>query len=865
MPLNPYEHEKVAHFRHCVRLESKAQDYRFLHATIESQGTSGTIDALTWDEISARGLQYDGTWFWIYPAASSPGITEGAHYIASAMCMQDQMDTKQCCHNITAAHDPGVEFSLRADNLFDNNEIFFIVNDPDDPDFFTIASWGGGGVLTADIDTGAISLEADTGADNQLWHIKMSYPPIGGCFVTAPELDESQCIQSLTTSPMSYALIGASAQKSAHVALSSEFIERIESPTSLVGNPVTDLAFPVTLAEEKWDRVQVYDEETRRVQFEQGGRPTRVGDRALIPYYAGGGLASLEGVAGTYRSQAWGYNTAGVAWQLSSSDGERDLGAYPTFQDAGPDVTQNWFMLPQNLYDPTLPVPYDITSDLIDDNGATMRLSSTQALPVDDDAHFRLRPTFICDADQFLVTVRVRYLVRGIWSEVDQVIQPLNKNAAQCSLAPLAKFDGSPAWIPNAWRHAWPGQWDGRDGISQDISISDLFDGHDDADACQLTLSVTAMRYGSFTNLPPVPYEGRTASASYIIGRHTEVTLGDATLDGDGIHIPVTSTGNEVTSIHLDSLVLASDGFPTTYAHYLAPGGFDASPVGAEILVPFTALKLIDDDLMSSSSTTIIVSGEARTSYATIEFEDYGTITSSLISQTSLHVTGGAWGGMLTNWIVPGHTYVPSALYQILEGERGRRYVPVDQIPGSAFPIITRSGSYLADASGPIENAMAIGTYDGQACYTIIKRWPPLRPIAALYRRVRDEEYSEHIEVIPLQGNLSASISADNDAVSARRLGGRYNIVGGTGGQEGSLKFTGTIFRGQIDSTIPSPEEPFSLRQDIQALYEISASESVILRMPTGTEYLVRVLGVSSPRDVAESANITIDLIEVEK
>jgi hypothetical protein len=778
--------------------------------------------------------------------------------------MLDQLDTKQCCHNITATADDDVAFSLRSDNVFDNNEIFFIVNDFDDPDYFTIESWGGGGVLTADVDTGAISLEAGTGADTQLWHIKTSYPPIGGCFVTAPELDASQCIQSLTTSPMSYALIGASAQKGAHVALSSEFIESIESPTSLVSHSATDLAFPVTLAEEKWNRVQVYDDETRRVQFEQGGRPTR-GHRALIPYYAGGGLASLDGVAGTYRSQAWDYDTTGVSWQLSSSDGERDLGAYPTFQDAGPDVTQNWFMLPQNLYDATLPVPYDLTSDLIDDNGTTMRLSSTQALPVDDNAHFRLRPTFICDADQFLVTVRVRYLVRGIWSEVDQVIQPLNKNAAQCSLAPLAKFDGSPAWIPNAWRHAWPGLWTGRDGISQDIPISGLFDGHDDADACQLTLSVTPMRYGSFTNLPPVPYEGRTASASYIIGRHTEVTLGDATLDGDGIHIPVTSTGNELTSIHLDSLVLASDGFPTTYTHYLATGGFDASPVGAEILIPFTALKLIDDELMSSSSATLIVSGEARTSYASIAFEDYGTITSSLISHTSPHITGGSWGGMLPNAATPGHTYVPSSLYQILEGERGRRYVAADRIPGSGFPIITRSGSYLADTSGRIENAMAIGTYDGAACYTIIRRGQPERPIAALYRRVRDEEYSEHIEVIPLQGNLSTSISADNDAVSARRLGGRYGIVGGTGGQEGSLKFTGTIFRGQIDSTIPSPEAPFSLRQDIQALYEISASESVILRMPTGTEYLVRVLGVSSPRDVAESANVTINLIEVEQ
>ena len=81
----------------------------------------------------------------------------------------------------------------------------------------------------------------------------------------------------------------------------------------------------------------------------------------------------------------------------------------------------------------------------------------------------------------------------------------------------------------------------------------------------------------------------------------------------------------------------------------------------------------------------------------------------------------------------------------------------------------------------------------------------------------------------------------------------------------GTLKFTGTIFKGQIDSTIPSPQAPFSLRQDIQVLYEIPASESVILRMPTGNEYLVRLIGISSPRDEAESANVTLTLIEVEQ
>lgn len=209
--------------------------------------------------------------------------------------------------------------------------------------------------------------------------------------------------------------------------------------------------------------------------------------------------------------------------------------------------------------------------------------------------------------------------------------------------------------------------------------------------------------------------------------------------------------------------------------------------------------------------------------------------------------------------------YDPVTLYQVAEGERDRRYLAMPYVTGYGTPFITRIGSYLDDVSSPLDTAMVIGTLNGNACFSLITMSQPTRPVAAIYRYVEDTGTQQHIEVIPLQGNLSTTISAENDMVSARRLGGRYGIVGSTGGQAGTLKFTGALFKGQIDSTIPSPQAPFSLRQDIQALYEIPASESVILRMPTGTEYLVRVIGVSSPRDEAESANVTLTLIEVEQ
>jgi len=866
MPLNPFSDDYVAHLRHCVRIESKIERYRMLHGTIQTQGTSGTIDALTWDEISALGLQYDGTWFWLYPSATSPSGTSGAHHIASAMAMAGQSDSTDVCHNIVAGLS-GVSFALRTNNSFDAAEMWFI--QPEGDDYFTIMS-SNGGVLTTS-SSGVISLTAWTGQDDQLWRIMTEYQPIGGCFATSPALDESQSIQSLTTTPMSYALIGSSAQKAAHVAMSSEVIEQITSPTNLTGQLMTGLAYPTSRSEDRWNRVELYDEETKRVQFEQGGRLRLTGTRngALRPVYSEGGLLSVSGIAGRYRSQSWDYNSIGSSLCLSSSDGERSLGAFPTFQDAASDPTdptQAWFMMPQNMYDATLPVPYDLTCDLMAGSTPVARLTQSQALPVADDQSFLLRPTFICDGERYLVTVRVRYLVDGVWSDVVDVLQPTNSNLDACSAAPFAKFDGSPAWIPNAFAYSWPGQWAGRDGISQDISVSGLFDGHDDADACQLTLSVTAMRYGEFTGLPPVPYEGRTASASYILGRNTSVSLGDATVEHDGIHIPVTTTGNDVASIHLDSLKLSSGTLPPTYSEHLQAEGFTSDADGGVIVIPFTALRLIDSALMSASSATISVTGEARTSFSSISISSSVLLTSSLSSQ-NIPVYATAWGGIVSAFYSSLGDYYPEEAYQVLEGERGRRYAAMESLTGYGVPIITRTGSYLDDSSSRLDTAMVIGTMDGAWCYTLISRPQPARPVAAIYRRIRDTRSSEHIEVIPMQGNLSVSLSADNDATSARRLGGRYAIVGTTGGQEGSLKFSGTIFKGQLDATIsvPSRPDPFVIRQDIQALYEIPASESVILRMTTGTEYLVRVIGVSSPRDVAESANVTLNLIEVEQ
>jgi hypothetical protein len=180
---------------------------------------------------------------------------------------------------------------------------------------------------------------------------------------------------------------------------------------------------------------------------------------------------------------------------------------------------------------------------------------------------------------------------------------------------------------------------------------------------------------------------------------------------------------------------------------------------------------------------------------------------------------------------------------------------------GGGIQLVNHSGEFIRSADGTAQSPIGVvflkdGNNNWYFCIQMAIQ--ASRKVGAIFRN-----RGQKTEIIPLQGNFSGSFSAQSDATVLRRLHGRRSIVGSIGGQVSSIQFTGTIFRDQL-ADIPTPPSGFEYRTDIQALYEISPDEKLIMRTPYGTEYLVSLIGIDSPRDSVDLANITLNLVEVE-
>lgn len=852
MPAPSHTQDTIAHLRHCVRIESATGSYQVLRAPMLT-ATGGIVEVVSQGSISD---DYEGTTFWIFPATSDEAPA-GTHCIATTLCKRGDSDA---VYHELRWNGSAIDFDLSDDPSEATNSLWYIIPNGD---YFAIQSAQNGLFWT--VVSGNVELSAWTGADTQLWKMMAQYSPAGGVFNVSPSLDVSQSVMSLTSSDMGAASIGASSQRTAHTVLSAEFIEQLTQ--SNAGHAQMDLAFPVNRAETRWNRLEFLDEETKRGQFEQRG-PLSLGASdtrtcSLLP--SENMVAILPSLVGRFTGQRLRYNTSSYDFSLSSYDGENRLGAFPTWQTSSADPTdgtQAWMMLPQNFFDSSLPTPMDLGCELIV-SGQAYELADTQTLPVPDDTtSMTLRPRFDCSGSDYVVTAKLRFLTDGVWSDVVTVLEPESANVGACSSAPYAKLTGGPAWIPNAWPSS-----DSSRSITQDIEIPHtLFSDHQDASACQVILSVSSMRYGTAEGAPPVPFEGRTVSRTFTIGRHVSVSLGDSTLDQDGIHLDISVSGTTSYDLSIAKLIFVNGA--NDPESILQPEGVTGSDIAFSDLTSITHALMIGDP----ASAQLVVTGFVDSQFGTLPFSGVTTLSSSL-TQAFQPSTWSAWGGMVYDRFSSLGDFSTYAGFQIVESEQGRRHVPISKIytPASGIPYVARCGSYLGeDETTDPECAVIIWNVDGARYqYEIITS--PRRPnlAAALYRRVPDiagTPVHEHIEIIPLRGNLSGSMSVKNDVAAARRIGGRRYVAGSLRGQEPSLKFTGTIYSDATDTVTPAPRnnDPFIITTDIQTLMSIDASETLLLRTTWGTEHLVRIAGVDAPRDIAGAANLTIDLIEVE-
>lgn len=878
-----YEHSQVAHFRHCVRIESVAEAYRTLHATVypSSYNNLAIIESLTFDEASSAGHQYDGTLFWIYPGR--PEDPEGCCYIASTISIANQTNSRQLCHNIFRASSSQAQCYMRADNDWSTSEQWYIVARGDGE--FSIHAAGDDACLTANLSGGIASFSTYDGSANQRWRLMTQYSPMGGVFHVAPSLDDSQAMQCLTDSNMAFASIGSSSQKGTHSALVSEFVNQLESPTSLVGSFATDISYPINRAETKWNRSNIFDSTSKRIQFATGDRKlsSSLGTRngAWMPEGDGGGLITTTGLGGTFKAQKWLYPVSGTPLALSSYDGENRLGGFPTGQTSTSDPmdqTQHWWMLPANLYDDALPVPYDVRIRIRDSGNTFYDLTSTQSLPIDDDITCSLYPAFRCDHGQFRIIFRLKYLVDGVWEGWDRVLEPSNGNISSTSAAPYALLGGGPGWIPNAW------SWDtsqGYDTTAPAEVTGGIFDGHDDATACLISMSVTPMRYGAFTGQPPLPYEGRTITTDAIVSRHVTASLSSAAVTRNGIEFGLAVDGVSGASdftTHVTSISVSHSGDFTSheYLDHAVDCEMGGQTVGRyDATIPFTELCAMDTFLLSSSVDTshVVISGSVRTQFGDTGFSVSHAFGSGFTSlrYPSTQTISNPWLGEVEDLYSPQGDFYARFGFLTLASERGTRIVPVSRMTGAnSVPVLNRAGSYVgSDSDVTSQIGVAIIQSGSSWGYCVVSGVQhPYHQIPCIFRRRDEGESTDRMEVIPLQGNVSTSFSAKNDVTVRRRLGGRRSVVGTLGGQQSELQFTGAIFRDQLSEVEGLPSSMGStrviMRQDIQVLYEISPDETLILRTAHGTAYAVRLVSIDSPRDKADLANVTLSFVEVE-
>lgn len=864
MPAPTYTNDQVAHFRHCVRIESALQSYKTLHVSFypSEYDNMGVLDAMSFDEQATMTPDYDSSIFWLYPGLE--GDPEGVSYLATSISISGQNSATDMCYNVFRNSNSQAAVLPRQNNSFTLSEQWYIVWQGGD--LFSIHSATDNMCLTANENDNIVNFSEYAGQRGQWWRLMTQYSPEGGVFNIAPGLDTSQSIQSLTSSNGAFATIGASSQKAAHPAMVLELVNQLRSPTSLVGDIMSDISFPTNREETRWDRAEVLDDDTHRIIFEQGGRKTPkmlvLRNGSWLPQ--GNALVTTSGLGGRFTAQRYKYNTSSVNWLLSSFDGENRLGEFPTAQPYGSDSTdptRAWFMLPANLYDDTLPTPFDMRLVLNDGGTTQVELSASQALPVADSTSFNIKPKFVCEHSQYVVVAKLKYRVDGVWGDWSQVFEPGSGNVQTCSEAPFAKLGGGPAWIPNAFRaDDITGE-----GISQPISFGPLFgySGGADADAAMLSVSITPIRYGEWTGYPQLPYEGRTITQDVILGRHITASISSASVDQNGIHLTLSTSGvSGPWTAHIESITLPGTSFGETLEYLDHPVDIQVSSGQSQITIPFTELCRIDATLLASSSASLQVRMSVRTDIANVGMTLSGSITSSLRRYYYSSLIYNIWGGYVENFYTPSLSYYAEKGFQRLHSERGDRFVPAPYVSrGGGIQLVNHSGEFIRTSDGTAQSPLGVvflkdGNNSWYFCIQMAIQ--DSHKVAAIFRN-----REQITEIIPLQGNFSGSFSAQNDATVLRRLHGRRSIVGSMGGQASSVQFTGTIFRDQL-ADIPAPPSGFEYRTDIQALYEISPDEKLIMRTPYGTEYLVSLIGIDSPRDSADLANVTLNLVEVE-
>lgn len=886
------ERHEIAHFRHCARIRSKATNAAvYLTHFFGSGSMTATIVCSTYQN-SGRNQTF---WLWTdRPEDTSAGIIDRGylasiykHVVGQAAFSMLNYAALASGANIRCA------YTLSQPNFNNVNAAWSFVSHGASGFSIRARTHDQALCLTAGsapsdtVSSGAVcTLQQFTGALNQLWTLEDPEQPLN-IYNFSPALAHDLCIASPGQSESDHQELGILAQTdddpsaiwmgvgSSYVSGSSLGSEqRLVYPTSRGG----------------WN--QLYSQIYAGTKFIQtsyrnlatlGGSTIPRNQRSLS---SSAGL-DMETATGTYVPVQYEMTSGSAMSSCNKSSAldspSVDISPYAAAINTSTDWIngdQYWIQQPQNFFDPTLPTPQDIhvaytlgTQDM-GDLGETDELSLLTPIV--------FRPRFRCDWTDFVCCLKIRYRPRnssGAWGKWERVSVPANGNAAELAASPWAIPNGAAAWVPNAF--ATTIRSDGYREFSQPITVSQsIFAGHAD-DVAQILVSIRAFRMGSFDTIPGAPYHGPEAIFSSVVAPRIIVNITGMSMRHEGLALSgsITNAGRTMT-LAIDGLSIQrepSSGTPTSHQIIAEPTSCSIvseslTSLTWESVIPWPKIDaneliaaLRDPGLMTVDTSDIRVVGQFATKPL-----GASSFVPSLPAQSETDQEVISHIGPHAALITARTAGLKQTVLQPAQTERGSRFIvaPVivqpTNLAGSTSLVIPPVGSDLSheSASSPVLILMS----DDPSWH--IRDIDPVQenPVSSIIY----EDDDDVIHIILMQGNLSYAYARSRDLLSASKIGSRRLSAGATLTEVPSLKFSGTMFSGQlhgvttqVPSRLPGASK-IRIETSLADIYKIPADTIIAFRTTYGTTYSALISSISSPRDMAALSEIEIGLEEVE-
>lgn len=881
----------VSHFRHCGRLKSAATNQGDMYLTGNMSGNLWTGD------ISVKPLTADDDHpgfnqaFWLYSdylaAGADPGtaVWDGDTYIASAnyFTTEGSAPGSLYYHNLYSTMSSGARVYMRltgnsfsptaeAFNVVGNSDGTFIIYARDQTLCLTAGSSASDTLSSQNV---SLYMVEYSGMKNQHWTLE-DLDNLTGIYQLAPILNSSFAIASPGQSDSNSARLGIISYDNSDI--TATWITMFE--TGDMFSPTIN-SIPFYYSADGSARVWMdanYSDEIPKPIFQTRTSASTTWGGENIWYRGKLSSPSLTTLQGSYYGRRYLINLSA----LSTKAGDQQLdslvwGDTESSSTLATNYPQYWLKLPQNLYDPTLPQPYDIQLWMWDYTDSVER-QITSLDEIDPTHDIRLCPRFICDATAYVVTLRIS--ADDDSSDWSVILSPTNgARWTGLGTAPFATPGVGEAWAPNAFAESVDDDGYVHLGTNFEFPYG-LWTTGMPSGPLRLSVTVRAFAYGEQLNdIPWLPYQGRSSTSEFRIGKRYLPTLSAPSIDEK--NLVLTWGGAEYTSIHSETDIIrikqanvtwTDPGTSDVHTENILLDAYDCKVKNNnKISIPLTALNAdvaisVIRALASSETVTLLASSEMYL------VSKYGTVPLSLSDMTlgmksgstpryASHTPYRYW----TEYNAIGTNISLVRSYQRVNTERGPRLVEmyVKATDSARRIAVWADGTYFT-LNESVRNALLFAKdllFQDQLYYSVmIDSQAITNPVASLSWQTSDKV----VHIMLLEGNLSFSYGRQRDVSSAIRRGARRYVAASSGTEMPSLKFSGTVYKDQLQNWSTTASEAYALHESIGDLYRIPDDTTVMLRTSYGTTYSVIITSIESPRSQSNLAQVTINMLEVE-